>query len=137
VGAVAIDADGNVAAATSTGGTPRKLPGRVGDSPIAGAGGYADNAAGAVSATGDGEAFMKLVISKHVTDQMASGLTAQAACDIAMKLLAERLGAEGGLIAIDRAGSIGVSFNTAAMPWAHASAAGDAASGADGGGQHA
>jgi beta-aspartyl-peptidase (threonine type) len=131
VGAVAIDDDGNVAAATSTGGVPRKLPGRVGDSPIAGAGGYADNATGAVSATGDGEAFMKLVISKHVCDQIAAGLTAQTACDAAMRIVGSRLGASGGLIAIDRTGRVGVSFNTPAMPWAIASTDGTAESGAD------
>jgi beta-aspartyl-peptidase (threonine type) len=131
VGAVAIDDGGGLATATSTGGTPRKLPGRLGDSPIAGAGGYADNATAAVSATGDGEAFMKLVISKWVCDQVAAGMTAQAACDAAIRLIASRLGASGGLIAIDRAGRIGVSFNSPAMPWAIASTDGTAYSGAD------
>jgi beta-aspartyl-peptidase (threonine type) len=131
VGAVALDDHGDLAAATSTCGTPRKLAGRVGDSPIAGAGGYADNATGAVSATGDGEAFMKLVLSKHVCDQIAAGSTAQAACDEAIRLLGARLRAAGGLIAIDRAGRVGVSFNTLAMPWAYASTDGAAASGAE------
>lgn len=131
VGAVAIDDAGKLAAATSTGGIPGKLPGRVGDSPIAGAGGYADNATAAVSATGDGEAFIKLVISKHVCDQVAAGLSAQAACDAAMRLVEARLGASGGIIAIDRAGRIGVSFNTAGMPWAYASTDGAMASGAE------
>jgi beta-aspartyl-peptidase (threonine type) len=129
VGAVAIDDAGNVATATSTGGIPRKMPGRVGDSPIAGAGAYADNASGAVSATGDGEAFIRLVISKHVCDAMAGGMTAQAACDAGMRLVAERLSASGGLIAVDRAGGIGISFNTPAMPWAWASTDGAQASG--------
>jgi beta-aspartyl-peptidase (threonine type) len=129
VGAVALDDAGNLAAATSTGGIPGKLPGRVGDSPIAGAGGYADNASGAVSATGDGEAFIKLVVSKHVCDEIAAGLTAQAACDAATRLLASRLGASGGLIAVDRAGRPGISFNTPAMPWAYASTDGGRSSG--------
>jgi beta-aspartyl-peptidase (threonine type) len=129
VGAVAIDDAGTVAAATSTGGTPRKLAGRVGDSPIAGAGGYADNATAAVSATGDGEAFMKLVISKHVCDLIAAGMAPQAACDAAMRLVETRLGASGGLIAVDRVGRIAVSFNTLAMPWAYASTGAAAASG--------
>jgi beta-aspartyl-peptidase (threonine type) len=129
VGAVAVDDAGNVAAATSTGGIPNKMPGRVGDSPIAGAGAYADNARGAVSATGDGEAFIKLVISKRVCDDMAAGMTAQAACEAAVRLIGERLDASGGLIAIDRAGRIGVAFNTQAMPWAWASAHGATRSG--------
>jgi beta-aspartyl-peptidase (threonine type) len=129
VGAVAIDDAGNVATATSTGGIPRKMPGRVGDSPIAGAGGYADNASGAVSATGDGEAFIRLVISKHVCDAMAAGMTAQEACDAGLRLVTERLAASGGLIAIDRAGRIGISFNTLAMPWAYASTDGSTAGG--------
>ncbi len=133
VGAVAIDDAGSVAAATSTGGIPRKLPGRVGDSPIAGAGGYAYHATGAVTATGDGEAFMKLVVSKHVCDQIAAGVTAQAACDAAMRLVEARLGASGGLIAIDRVGRVGVSFNTPAMPYAYASTDGRSLSGADAG----
>ena len=132
VGAVAIDDAGNVAAATSTGGIPRKMPGRVGDSPIAGAGGYADNASGAVSATGDGEAFIRLVISKHVCDAMAAGKTAQAACDAGLRLVSERLSASGGLIAIDRAGRVGVSFNTPAMPWAYAATDGDVVIGSAG-----
>ena len=133
VGAVAIDDAGNVAAATSTCGTPRKLAGRVGDSPIPGAGGYADNATAAVSATGDGEAFIKLVLSKHACDQVAAGLSAQGACDAAVRLLEARLGATGGLIAIDRAGRLGISFNTAAMPWAYASTDGAVGSGAESG----
>jgi beta-aspartyl-peptidase (threonine type) len=133
VGAVALDDAGNLAVAVSTGGIPRKLPGRVGDSPIAGAGGYADNATSAVCATGDGEAFMKLVLSTHVCDQVAAGLTAQAACDAAMRLLEARLRASGGLIAIDRAGRIGVSFNTPGMPWAYASSDGETMTGTESG----
>jgi beta-aspartyl-peptidase (threonine type) len=129
VGAVALDGHGNLAAATSTGGIPDKLPGRVGDSPLPGAGGYADNATGAVSATGDGEAFIKLVISKRVCDDLAAGATPQAACDAAVRLVGDRLGASGGLIAIDRAGRTGVAFNTPAMPWACASPGGGLVSG--------
>jgi beta-aspartyl-peptidase (threonine type) len=131
VGAVALDDHGSLAAATSTGGIPNKLPGRVGDSPIPGAGAYADNAAGAVSATGDGEAFIRLVVSKRMTDDMALGATAQAACDAAMRLIGQRLHASGGVIAIDRTGRPGVSFNTRAMPWALASSDGGLLSGSD------
>lgn len=118
VGAVALDSDGNLAAATSTGGTRNKLPGRVGDSPLVGSGGYADNRTAAVSATGYGEALMKIVISKQVCDYVNSGLSAQAACETAIRLLEERLNGHGGLIAVDSRGRIGYAFNTTAMPYA-------------------
>jgi beta-aspartyl-peptidase (threonine type) len=123
VGAVACDGAGHVAAATSTGGIPGKLPGRVGDSPLPGAGGYADDASAAASATGDGEALMKLVISKRAADLVAAGRSPQDACAAAMAELAARIdGAHGGLIAVDALGRVGIMFNTAAMPWAWASA---------------
>jgi len=118
VGAVALDVDGNLAVATSTGGTREKQPGRVGDSPLVGSGGYADNWTAATSATGYGEALMKVVISKTTCDFVGSGLSAQAASDAAIKLLEERTGGEGGLITVDRRGNVGVSFNTQAMPYA-------------------
>lgn len=120
VGAVALDRGGRLAAATSTGGTVDKLPGRVGDSPLAGAGGYADNRSAAVSSTGQGEALMKLVLAKHAADLAAGGLEAQAACEAAVALLDARLGAPGGLIAIDAAGRLGMACNTEAMPVAWA-----------------
>jgi beta-aspartyl-peptidase (threonine type) len=113
VGAVALDADGNLAAATSTGGTFNKLPGRVGDSPLVGCGAYADNQTGAVSASGLGEALMKVVISKTVCDFIARGMTAQEAADAAIAVLDERTTGEGGLIVLDRMGRIGVAHNTA------------------------
>lgn len=117
VGAVAIDGAGNLACATSTGGVPRKMAGRVGDSPIPGAGGYADNETAAVSATGDGEAFIKLTIARYTCAEIERGMSAQAACDAAMALLARRMPeARGGLIAIDRAGHPGWACNTEAMP---------------------
>ncbi|MBP8947705.1 MAG: isoaspartyl peptidase/L-asparaginase [Candidatus Promineofilum sp.] len=120
VGAVALDAHGNVAAATSTGGTPNKRPGRVGDSPLVGSGAYADNWTAAVSATGYGEALMRVVISKRVCDLVGAGLSAAAACDAAIRLLEERTGGEGGLIAVDARGQIGWAYNTGAMPHAYA-----------------
>jgi beta-aspartyl-peptidase (threonine type) len=120
VGAVAIDIMGNLASATSTGGTRGKHAGRVGDSPLVGSGGYADNWSAAVSATGHGEALMRIVISKTVCDLVASGFSAQSACDAAIRLLAERTQGHGGLIAIDARGRIGVSFNTGGMPHAYA-----------------
>ena len=120
VGAVALDADGNLAAATSTGGTANKLPGRVGDSPLVGSGAYADNWTAAVSATGHGEDLMRVVISKRVCDFVAAGLSAGSACESAIRLLEERTGGEGGLIAVDERGGVGWAYNTRAMPHAYA-----------------
>ena len=120
VGAVALDAGGNLATGTSTGGTRHKLPGRVGDSPLVGSGGYADNWTAAVSATGHGEALMKIIISKQVCDFVGGGLSAQAACTAAIQLLAERTNGRGGLIAIDARGQVGVAYNTSGMPYAYA-----------------
>ena len=120
VGATAIDQFGNLAAATSTGGTPNKLPGRVGDSPLVGCGAYADNWTAAVSATGYGEALMRVVISKRVCDFVGTGLSAASACAAAIRVLEERTGGEGGLIAVDARGQVGWAFNTSAMPFAYA-----------------
>ena len=120
VGAVAFDRDGNVAAATSTGGTANKRPGRVGDSPLVGCGAYADNWTAGVSATGYGEALMRVVISKRVCDLVATGLSAESACAAAIRLLEERTGGDGGLIAIDARGQVGLAYNTEAMPHAYA-----------------
>ncbi len=118
VGAVAIDMAGNVAAATSTGGTRHKMPGRVGDSPLVGSGGYADNMGAAVSATGQGESIMKVVLSKRVSDWVSDGRSVQEACAAAIRLLEERVGGECGLIAVDALGNVGVARNTRAMPYA-------------------
>jgi L-asparaginase / beta-aspartyl-peptidase len=120
VGAAALDLNGDLAAATSTGGTRRKLPGRVGDSPLVGAGGYADNRTAAISATGHGEALMKILICKTTADFVGQGFSAQAACETAMRLLEERVEGLGGLIAVDHRGRIGFNYNTAAMPYAYA-----------------
>jgi beta-aspartyl-peptidase (threonine type) len=115
VGAVALDKDGNLAAATSTGGTTNKRPGRVGDTPVIGAGTYADNATCAVSATGDGEYFIRATAARDVSALMecrSMSLTdaAQAALDKVAKL-----GGTGGLIAIDRQGNVALPFNTSGM----------------------
>lgn len=120
VGAVAVDAGGNLAVATSTGGTRKKQPGRVGDSPLVGSGAYADNWTAAASATGHGEALMRVVISKRVCDFVAAGLPAQQACEAAIEVLNERVQGEGGVIAIDARGGLGAAYNTAAMPRAFA-----------------
>jgi beta-aspartyl-peptidase (threonine type) len=117
VGAVALDARGNLAAATSTGGTPGKPPGRVGDSPIPGAGYYAENELAAVSSTGWGEGFLRLLVAARAAD-CARSLPAPQACAEAIKNLA-RLKARGGLIMVDGAGRIGFAFNTTAMAYAY------------------
>lgn len=112
VGAVALDGAGNLAAATSTGGTFNKHPGRVGDSPLVGCGAYADNRVGSVSATGEGEALMKVVISKTVCDFLARGIAAQEAADAAIAVLVERTTGKGGVIVLDRWGCVGIAHNT-------------------------
>jgi beta-aspartyl-peptidase (threonine type) len=125
VGAVALDARGHLAAATSTGGTFNKHPGRVGDSPLVGCGAYADDRVGAVSATGDGEDLMKIVISKSICDFLDRGMTAQEAADAALSLLAQRTGGRGGVIVLDRQGDVGVAHNTPYLVYAHVTAAGE------------
>jgi beta-aspartyl-peptidase (threonine type) len=118
VGAVALDEKGNFAAATSTGGTPRKLPGRTGDSPVIGAGAYADNSAGAVSATGYGEAIMKVLLSKTVCDSLRN-LPALKAAQQGIRLLEKRVNGLGGVIGINRAGEYTYSHNTPYMAFAY------------------
>jgi beta-aspartyl-peptidase (threonine type) len=115
VGAVAIDADGNVAAATSTGGVHFKLPGRVGDSPLVGSGAYADNQTGAASVSGHGESIMRVVLAKTATDALARGLNVQEAADYAIQTLYERVGGYGGIILVDFRGQIAFSYNTPHM----------------------
>jgi L-asparaginase / beta-aspartyl-peptidase len=115
VGAVALDADGRLAAATSTGGMRGQLPGRVGDSPLIGAGTYADDATCAISATGTGEAMIRTVAAHEVSALMRHrGLTLGAACATVMEQL-DPLGAEAGMIAVDGAGNVALPFNTAVM----------------------
>jgi beta-aspartyl-peptidase (threonine type) len=118
VGAVAVDQHGNIAAATSTGGTLNKTPGRVGDSSLIGCGCYADNASAAVSCTGWGEPIMKLVLGKWACDRVAAQSTPQQAAEAAMDLLLKRLDGHGGMIIVDAAGRFGVAHNTPRMAWA-------------------
>ncbi len=113
--AVAIDKNGNVAAATSTGGLFMKKKGRVGDTPVIGGGGYADNSGGGASATGIGETLMKVCITKTTTDLMANGLDAMAAAKKAVEILGKKVSGEGGVITIDRNGNVGFAFNTKSM----------------------
>ena len=118
VGAVALDRHGNLAAATSTGGTPRKTPGRVADSAIIGAGTYANNELGAASSTGWGEAIMKILLSKTVCDFL-SNLSAIQAAEKAIDVLEKRVQGWGGVILIDKNGNYGFAFNTSKMAFAY------------------
>ena len=118
VGAVALDAAGNLAAATSTGGTLNKAPGRVGDSSLIGCGCYADNGSAAVSLTGWGEPIMKLVLGKWAADRVQGGATPQEAGVDAIQYLFNRLGGHGGIILMDTQGRVGMAHNTPAMAWA-------------------
>lgn len=118
VGAVALDRNGNLAAGTSTGGLTNKRYGRVGDSPIIGAGTYADNATCGVSATGIGEYFMRLNVTHSISDLMKyKGLSVrQAADEMINQQLVQLAGRDsGGVIAMDRKGNIAMPFNTAGM----------------------
>jgi beta-aspartyl-peptidase (threonine type) len=117
VGAVALDARGNLAAATSTGGTLNKTPGRVGDSSLIGCGCYADNLSAAVSLTGWGEPIMKLVLGKWATDRVASGIAPELAAREAIAYLFNRLGGHGGIILLGPDGRFGLAHNTPAMAW--------------------
>jgi beta-aspartyl-peptidase (threonine type) len=116
VGAVALDKNGRLFAATSTGGTCCKLPGRVGDSPLIGCGCYADSDTGGVSSTGYGEAIMKIVMAKTAADFLRpANSTPARAAQAAVQLLATRGKGTGGLIMLDKNGNPGMAFNTPRM----------------------
>ncbi len=115
VGAVALDRDGNLAAATSTGGIRGKLPGRVGDSPIVGAGTWADNRSCAVSATGDGELFIRAALAHEVAARMRYLRQPLAAAAAAALREVSALGGRGGLVALDRRGRIAMPFSARVM----------------------
>ena len=124
VGAVALDSQGNLAAATSTGGTLNKTPGRVGDSSLIGCGCYADNLAAAVSLTGWGEPIMKLVLGKWATDRVSAGSPPEIVAREAIAYLYNRLGGHGGIILLGPDGRFGLAHNTPAMAWGLATPAG-------------
>lgn len=115
VGAAALDRYGNLAAGTSTGGTCNKRWGRVGDSPIIGAGTYADNNSCAVSATGHGEYFMRYVVAYNICNRVALGASLDAAADTVVNDILVKANGEGGVIAIDRHGNIATPFNSEGM----------------------
>lgn len=116
VGCVALDKYGNLAAGTSTGGMTDKLYDRIGDSPVIGAGTYANNATCAISCTGWGEYFMRTLAAKTVSDLMEyKGLSLRKAADTVILDIIPRLGGDGGLISVDRNGNIAMPFNTPGM----------------------
>ena len=115
IGAVARDRHGHVAAATSTGGTFLKRPGRVGDSPIIGAGTYADDRLAAVSSTGHGEPIIRVTLARLVADLVGSGLGAGDAAVEGIRVLGSRVGGQGGVIVVGPTGEPGFAFNTPAM----------------------
>ena len=121
VGAVALDAGGNIAAGTSTGGTLNKAPGRVGDSSLIGCGCYADNLSAAASCTGWGEPIMKLVLAKWAADRVRTGGAPDAVASEAMFYLQQRLQGHGGMILLDQRGRFGIAHNTPRMAWAYRS----------------
>jgi beta-aspartyl-peptidase (threonine type) len=118
VGAVALDRDGNIAAATSTGGTLNKAPGRLGDSSLIGCGCYADNLSAAASTTGWGEPIMKLVLAKWTADRVSAGNLPEWAAQEAMNYLKQRLNGHGGIIVLNAQGQFGIAHNTPRMAWA-------------------
>lgn len=121
VGAVALDRHGHLAAATSTGGMTNKRVGRIGDSPLIGAGTYADDATAAVSCTGSGEMFMRVVAAYDVCARMRyAGQTLQEATDTVVLQVLPKIDGRGGLIAVDRLGNVCLPFNTEGMYRAHA-----------------
>ncbi|MEC7519798.1 MAG: isoaspartyl peptidase/L-asparaginase [Myxococcota bacterium] len=117
VGAVACDPSGRVAAATSTGGTVGKTPGRVGDTPLVGAGTWADDRAGACSTTGIGEQIMRFALARHAAELLRAGAPAQEAADAAIAGFDERIGGRGGLILVGPRGDVGHARNTETMSW--------------------
>jgi beta-aspartyl-peptidase (threonine type) len=126
VGAVALDKDGNLAAGTSTGGMTYKKQGRIGDSPIIGAGSYANNNTCAVSATGHGEFFIRNVISYDISARMEyAGSSLQEAAEELINGKLKSLNANGGVIAIDRNGNIAMPFNTESMIRGYITSSGD------------
>jgi beta-aspartyl-peptidase (threonine type) len=119
VGAAAVDLAGHVAAATSTGGLFYKLPGRVGDSALIGAGTYADDACGAASATGHGEDIMRVVLTKSVVDSLRGGCDPAEGARAGIRLLGTRVGGSGGIVVVDPFGRLGHACNTPHMSVAY------------------
>ncbi|XP_056148226.1 isoaspartyl peptidase/L-asparaginase [Lampris incognitus] len=117
VGAVAVDSSGNVACATSTGGIRNKMVGRVGDSPIIGSGGYADNLSGAVSCTGHGESILKVTLARLIAFHMEQGKEVEDALDLSLSYMGDRVQGAGGAIAVSTSGKWAAKFTTKRMAW--------------------
>ena len=126
VGAVARDRQGRLAAATSTGGIVGKRPGRVGDSPIIGAGTYADDGRGAASATGVGEGILRIALCARVVASLGAGASAERAASEAIAVLGTRVHADGGVIVVQPDGRLGWARSTESMAWAAAGDGGNA-----------
>lgn len=117
VGAVARDASGLIVAATSTGGTTNKRAGRVGDTPIVGAGTYAEDEAGGASATGQGEGILRTCLTRHAVDLLRAGATAEEAARRAVAHMQAKVAMTGGIILVDARGGIGLARTTSTMSW--------------------
>lgn len=120
VGALALDSHGRLASATSTGGIPMKMPGRVGDTPLVGCGGYANNVA-AASTTGHGESLMKTVLAWDVVRNVEDGLSPAVACEKCVNKMATSIQGVGGVIALNSKGEFGKAFCTNHIAWASVS----------------
>ena len=117
VGCVAIDQTGKIAVGTSTGGIPFKRPGRVGDSPLIGCGGFADEAAG-TSTTGHGESIMRVLLAKEVARLIEEGVAPTEACRRGLEIMKRKVNGSAGVISLDRKGRVGLAFNTPRMAYA-------------------
>nr|XP_020472688.1 isoaspartyl peptidase/L-asparaginase [Monopterus albus]XP_020472689.1 isoaspartyl peptidase/L-asparaginase [Monopterus albus]XP_020472690.1 isoaspartyl peptidase/L-asparaginase [Monopterus albus] len=120
VGAVAVDSEGNISCATSTGGMLNKMEGRVGDTSCIGSGGYADNNLGAVSTTGAGEAIMKVTLARLILFHMERGQSVEAASDLGLAYMKSRVGGLGGVVTVDPQGHWAARFSSLQMVWAAA-----------------
>ncbi|KAM9726598.1 isoaspartyl peptidase/L-asparaginase isoform 1-T3 [Menidia menidia] len=118
VGAVALDCAGNVACATSTGGIRNKMVGRVGDSPIIGCGGYADNLIGAVSCTGHGESILKVTLARLILSHIERGKSVSEASQLSLQTMGDRVQGAGGAIVVSPSGEWAATFTTERMAWA-------------------
>jgi len=119
VGAVACDVRGQVAAASSTGGTFLKLPGRIGDSPIIGAGLYADDRKGSAASTGQGEVILRMAMAYRAVEAMTTGIGPSEAAQQTIRTLESRTGGQGGIILVDPKGELGYAFNSPHMAHAY------------------
>ncbi|KAM6997400.1 isoaspartyl peptidase/L-asparaginase [Tautogolabrus adspersus] len=118
VGAVAVDCSGNVACATSTGGIRNKMVGRVGDSPIIGSGGYADNLSGAVSCTGHGESILKVTLARFILSHVEQGKSVADSSQLSLQYMGDRVHGAGGAIVVSPSGQWAATFTTERMAWA-------------------